>query len=124
MGEWRGPRTPRDPLLTTRAWRQIRQHWIRLRLPCARCGRPIDYDGPRFYVTATGKRRQNPRYLVVGHKVDRYRAKLMGWTAQQINALENTQPECVHCSNRSGAQLGQRVQAARQAQPVDTARRW
>jgi hypothetical protein len=110
VGSWRGPRTGNDPLLTNHHWRKvIRPHWQRLRLPCARCGGPIDYDGAR-YLVVNGKHRLNPRYLVVGHKVDRYLARRMGWTDLQINALSNTQPECQTCSNRSGAQLGQRVQ--------------
>ena len=115
---WRGPRTTRDPLLTTHHWRKVvRPYWQRLRQPCARCGKPIDYDGPRYVVVA-GKRTLNPRYLVVGHKVDRYTAKRMGWTEQQINAIANSQPECQSCSNSSGARLGQRVQAAKLATTV------
>lgn len=114
MNRWQGRRGPADPLLQTHHWRKVvRPYWQALRLPCARCGKPIDYDGPR-YLTINGQRRQNPRYLVVGHKVDRYTARRLGWTDDQINALSNTQPECQHCSNRSGAQLGQRVQQTRQ----------
>lgn len=115
----------RDPLLGTYTWRvTIRQHWVRLRLPCARCKQPIDYAGPRYY-TVRGKRRLNPRYLVVGHKVDRYQAKLMGWTEQQINAISNTQPECARCSHSSGAKLGQRVSAQNvKAQAPEESRRW
>ena len=125
---WRGPKTAasRDPLLHSTAWRRtIRQHWQRLRLPCARCRRPIDYDGPQ-YLVVRGRKKQNPRYLVVGHIVSRYEAKRRGWTEQQINSLTNTQPECVACSNRSGAQLGQRVQRATlsSSQRLDTSRRW
>lgn len=125
MGRWRGPRTPGDPLLTTHHWRTvIRPHWQRLRLPCARCGRPIDYDGPRFLIV-NDRRRLNPRYLVVGHIVSRYEARRRGWTDQQINALSNTQPECQACSNSSGARLGQRVQGSHTAtaQLAET-RRW
>lgn len=114
MPGWRGPRTPPDPLLTTHHWRTtIRPYWQRLRLPCARCQRLIDYDGPRYLTTTTGRRKLNPRYLVVGHIVSRYDAKRQGWTEQQINALSNTQQECQDCSNRSGALLGQRVQQAK-----------
>lgn len=112
MGNWRGPRTPTDPLLTTHHWRHtIRPYWQQQRLPCARCGQAIDYDGPRFYII-NGKRKQNPRYLIVGHKVDRVTARRLGWTDQDINHLSNTQPECQTCSNQSGARLGQRLQHA------------
>lgn len=122
---WRGPRTPTDPLLATTAWRTtIRQYWIRQHLPCARCGRAIDYEGPRYVVMA-GRRRLNPRYLVVGHKVSRAIAKRTGWTEQQINALTNTQPECNHCSVTSGARDGQRAQAKRMAaKRMATITRW
>lgn len=102
---WSKKRAAPDPLLQTHDWRtKVRAHWMRQRLPCARCGKAIDYDGPRYLPTPPGRpRRVNPRSLAVGHKVSRRRAKLLGWTAQQVNALSNTQPECVDCSNRSGA---------------------
>src|SRR5215212_4935515 len=103
---WRGPRTANDSVLTSHHWRRVvRPYWQRRRLPCSRCGRAIDYDGPRYLITASGKRTMNPRALVVGHKVSRYEARRLGWTETQINALTNTQPECQACSNRSGARL-------------------
>ena len=108
---WRGPRTAPDPALTTRSWRELRKHWQRLRLPCARCRGPIDYDGPRFLIVR-GRRRLNPRYLVVGHIVSRRTARILGWSDAQTNGAANTQPECQTCSNRSGAREGQRAQRA------------
>ena len=122
---WRGPRTVNDPLLTSHHWRvTVRNHWKDKRAPCARCGRAIDYDGPRFLVAINGKRRQNPRYLHVGHIVDRYLAKRYGWTEAEINAISNTQPEHAACSNRSGAKLGQKVQRAKHPTMINTASRW
>lgn len=76
-----------------------RAHWQALRLPCARCGHAIDYDGPR--ILPNGK--HNPRYLVVGHIVSRMDALALGWTLERINDLSNTQPECWTCSVTSGA---------------------
>jgi hypothetical protein len=114
----------RDPLLGTYQWRvTIRHYWIRRKLPCSRCHQPIDYDGPRYLVDRRGRRRLNPRYLVVGHKVDRYTAQRMGWTEQQVNAITNTQPECAQCSHSSGAKLGQRIAARPTSRPSD-ADRW
>jgi hypothetical protein len=117
-----------DPLLTTKAWRvDIRQHWIRLGLPCARCGGAIEYGAPRYLA---GTRRVNPRSLVVGHIVGRDQAKRMGWTDAQINALSNTQPECARCSDSSGARYGNRkrgqVRAVlkRARVELDTSRAW
>jgi len=122
---WRGPRTANDPLLTTHHWRvTVRNHWKAKRLPCAVCGRAIDYDGPTFLTTITGKQRLNPRALVVGHIVSRYHAKRYGWTETQINDISNTQPEHRACSNRSGAKLGNRVQRTKQRQIYSTAGRW
>jgi hypothetical protein len=108
---WRGPRkSGKDPLLAKAAhYKRNRDHFIRLRLPCAVCHRPIDYGGPRYI---NGK--QNPRALVVGHIVARYWAKQMGWTDAQINSLQNVQPECQSCSNRTGAKLGSMVQRTKQ----------
>ena len=120
---WRGPRkSGKDPLLAKAAhYKRNRDHFIRLRLPCAVCHRPIDYDGPRYI---NGK--QNPRALVVGHIVSRYMAKRLGWTEAQINALSNSQPECQACSNRTGAQLGQKVQRASRRVRIglDDSARW
>ena len=108
---WRGPKSSgKDPLLARSAhYKRNRQHWQRLRLPCAVCGRPIDYDGPNLI-----DGRQNLRALVVGHIVSRHHAKLAGWSPVQINSIGNSQPECRACSNRSGARLGRMVQRANQ----------
>jgi hypothetical protein len=122
---WRGPRTPNDPVLTSHHWRTVvRPYWQRRRLPCSRCGCAIDYDGPRYLTTPSGKRAMNPRALVVGHIVSRYAARRAGWTEAEINALSNTQPECQACSNRSGARLGQRVRSATSNAPVIYVGRW
>ena len=121
---WRGPRTPSDPLLHGRDRQRIREYWKRSGRPCAVCGAPIDYTGPRFFVVA-GRRAQNPRVLVVGHIVSRRRAKLLGWTAAQINAIGNTRPEGQRCSNQTGAREGQRAQAAAvKAWPATYVSRW
>lgn len=106
---WRGPKSvAKDPLLARAShYKRNKQHWRRLRLPCAVCGRQIDYDSPR-YVNG----RQNGRSLVVGHIVSRYQAKRLGWTEAMINSVVNSQPECQSCSNKSGARLGRQVQRA------------
>jgi hypothetical protein len=106
---WRGPKSAgKDPLLARAShYKRNRQYWQHLRLPCAMCGHPIDYDGPNIIGG-----RQNPRALVVGHVVSRYHAKRMGWSEAMINSVSNTRPECRACSNRSGAQLGRQVQRA------------
>jgi hypothetical protein len=96
---WRGPRKPRDPLLDTPLFRANRATLKRLRLPCAICGRAIDYTKPNAFVA--------------GHIVSRRKAKLLGWTAAQINALTNLRPECRPCSNKSGAREGQQAQRAK-----------
>jgi hypothetical protein len=90
---WRGPRkSGKDPLLAKAAhYKRNRAHFIRLRLPCAVCHRPIDYDGPRYI---NGK--QNPRALVVGHIVARYWAKQMGWTDAQTTHCRTCSPNASH----------------------------
>jgi hypothetical protein len=120
---WRGPKMQaKDPLLARAShYKRNRKHWQRLRLPCAVCRRPIDYDGPNLI---NGK--QNLRALVVGHRISRYHAKRMGWSEAMINSTANTQPECRACSNRTGAQLGRQVQQANAKGKYgrDDSRRW
>jgi hypothetical protein len=89
-----------DPLLRSAAHQANRRYWLTQgaahALPCARCGRTIDYTAPCGH----------PRALIVGHIVSRAAAKAAGWTAAQINARSNTQPECTTCSATSGARSG------------------
>jgi len=76
-------------LLSKAAHHRNRQHWIKKRLPCAICGRPIDYDGPRYI-----NGRQNPAVFVRDHITPRSLARRAGWTEQMINSLANTRPSC------------------------------
>lgn len=116
-----------DPALSTYRWMKVvRPHWQALRRPCARCGRMIDYDSPRYY---TGTRRVNPATLVVGHIVGRDEAYQLGWPDERINDISNTQPEHARCSDRSGAVYGNRKRGRlaliRRTRPdVDTSREW
>jgi 5-methylcytosine-specific restriction endonuclease McrA len=104
---WRGPRKPSNPIRNDRQHRtRNRKYWQTMRLPCARCNGVIDYTGPLYLPSG----RQNGKYLVVGHIVSVADATRLGWTSQQINALSNSQPECLSCSNRSGAKAGRRAQ--------------
>lgn len=113
-----------DPLLTSDYWRKtVRGHWLAKRLPCTRCGRAIDYDGPRL-VVVRGRRKVNPRSLVVGHKVGRHEARRRGWTDAQINALSNTQPECAKCSASSGASYGNRLRQPKKPTTEVTTLKW
>jgi hypothetical protein len=112
---------PVDPALLS--WKHRvhnREHWKSLRLPCARCGCAIDYDGPQYFPNG----QQNLRYLVVGHVVGRVEARQLGWSEAEINDLSNTQPECANCSSVSGARdrQNQRVKPAPIAAPE--ASRW
>jgi hypothetical protein len=93
------PRKPKDPLLDTPRYRANRARLKLLRLPCAVCGKAIDYTQPAAFVA--------------GHIVSRRKAKQMGWTEAQINALSNLRPECRPCSNKTGAREGQQAQRAK-----------
>ena len=96
---WRGPSTPRDPWLDTPRYRRNRAQLKRLRLPCAVCGKAIDYAKAGAFVA--------------GHIVSRRKAKLLGWTEEMANSLANLRAECRSCSNRSGAREGQQAQRAK-----------
>jgi hypothetical protein len=116
-----------DSLLSSRSWTgPIRDYHIGQRKPCARCGGQIDYGAPRIL---PGTNRVNPRSLVVGHKVGRHEARKLGWTDAQINSLENTQAECAHCSDSSGARYGNALRGAplqvvRTRPALDSSRDW
>jgi hypothetical protein len=71
-----------------------RAHWMRERKPCARCGKAIDYDGPRYLADG----RPNPDYLCVGHKIGRADGIRLGMSPAELNDLTNSQPECYSCS--------------------------
>jgi hypothetical protein len=88
----------KDPLLTSALYKRNRAALKRLRLPCARCHRPIDYT--------------QPGQFVAGHLVARHVARRLGWTPEQINAMSNLQAECRRCSFESGAVEGGRARQA------------
>jgi hypothetical protein len=109
---WDRNQDRRDPALDGYAWKQIKQFWRRQHGPCWRCGLPIRYD----------LKWPHPMSLVVGHIVSRAEARRAGWPESAINALRNTSPEHVACSNRSGAQLGRQLQDRKPART--TSDRW
>jgi hypothetical protein len=87
-----------DPALGKQAWKKLRVFWRQQGRPCWRCGLPIRYD----------LKWPHPLSMVVGHIVGRVEARERGWPESRINAISNTLPEHVACSNRSGAQSGRR----------------
>jgi 5-methylcytosine-specific restriction endonuclease McrA len=89
-----------DPALGSYSWKRIRKYWRTLRRPCWRCGQPINYS----------VKWPHPASLVVGHIVSRAEGRARGWSEAMLNALSNTAPEHVACSNRSGAKLGRELQ--------------
>ena len=97
-----------DPLLKGRDWEKIKAHWRSRRLPCARCGRPIDYNQPG-----------RPDSLDVGHIVPRDEAKARGWTRAMINSVANTQPECRTCSRSAGAAYGNHKRGRSRPRPIE-----
>src|SRR5215211_5377033 len=105
----------KDPLLTSALYKRNRAALKRLRLPCARCHRPIDYS--------------RPGQFVAGHVVARHVAKRLGCTPEQINAMSNLQAECRRCSFKTGAAEGGRVRHQRPQRtglgwPLDDSARW
>lgn len=106
-----------DPALSSYHWMKVVRPYHQVRgLPCARCGKPIDYQAKRYI---PGTRKVNPISLAVGHIVGRHEARAKGWTEAQINAISNTQPEHARCSDKSGAEYGN---ALRNPKPFATVR--
>lgn len=99
-------RSSKDPLLSSQLYRRNRAWLRRQKLPCAVCGRSIDYTQPDAFVA--------------GHSVARHKAKLLGWTEEQINALSNLRPECRQCSHRTGAREGNQAKRAKRHRAKQT----
>jgi hypothetical protein len=119
---WRGPRTPSNPLYSSRGWAKVKNHWITLRHPicqaprCLYPGIPISYEKP-----LTRRLSFN-----CGHIVSVRNGLLRGWTQEQIWSLANSRPEHRACNIADGARQGQKAQAAKMAARVNlqTSRRW
>jgi hypothetical protein len=96
-------RSSKDPLLSSPLYRRNRALLKKRRLPCAVCGRAIDYSQPSAFVA--------------GHIMPRWKAKQLGWLPEQINSLQNLRPECRRCSFRTGSREGNQVQRAMRQRP-------
>jgi hypothetical protein len=124
-----------DPTVI-RSWPAIRRYWRHLRQDCARCGKPIQYDEPRYKVIIeNGRKRriENPWALDVGHIIDvlldpRFTGKYI--TTGLIWAPIDTQPEHAVCNRRAGAAMGnaKRKKETRKIMPpvppLKTSREW
>jgi len=107
---------------------QLRAYWRHVeRLPCARCGGQIDYDGPTYvqvWVDGRLKRKGNPFALDVGHKVEADLDK------RKWYAPIDTQPEHARCNRKAGAQYGNRKRGRESMQrkafrvTLRTSQRW
>lgn len=86
-----------DPRLKTPQWERIKQHWRQVRDPCARCGQPIDYDGPRYVVDERGRKRENLMALDVDHILPK------DIDHREVWQVEDTQPCHVFCNRQAGS---------------------
>ena len=87
----------------------VKAYWIRLHLPtcqasvCLLPGVPIDYAPP--YTKRTS--------FNAGHIVPRWKARLLGWSVEQMNSIANSRPEHRLCNMTDGARTGQKRQRAK-----------
>lgn len=119
-----------DPWIP-RPWSAIKRYWKYIRDPCARCGRPIDYDNYRYYwirdETGMEKRIANRWSLDVGHivaRMDDPRFKDGRWDSGAKYCPAETQPEHVHCNRAQGARDGNRARRTRRRTTLRTSREW
>jgi hypothetical protein len=116
------PTKPRSEL-------KLREYWRHMRVRnCARCHRPIDYDGPRMFeiVKRINGRlvrqwKQNPWALDVGHIVEK------DITRKRLYAPIETRPEHAICNRKAGAAYGNRKRGRikrLRAQALRTSRDW
>jgi hypothetical protein len=104
-------------------WRAIRAYWLALRLPCARCGLPIDYDTGRYLKRAGGTKIVNPWLLVLGHVIGRDQVEAAGWSDDGINSRANTQPSMCAAVPRAAQSMCRRYSVrVRTAGPGDAHR--
>jgi hypothetical protein len=88
-----------DPALGTESWKRIRRYWRANPQPCWRCSKMILYSA-RF---------PHPLSLAIGHIIGRKEGRMAGYDEAYLNSLQNTRPEHLECSNRSGGQLAQQL---------------
>lgn len=118
-----------DPTVA-RSWSAIKRYWRYWRLPCARCGKDIDYDGYRYYWVyqrGTPVRICNQWSLDVGHIINRMddpRLHSDRWDSGAKYAPEETQPEHVYCNRSAGARDGNRKRRVKKGTTLRTSRRW
>ena len=116
---WRGPRTASDPGLNSRAWLDVKAHWRAIREPRCQAPRclhprvPVDYDGPYWLYTRSGRRTINRYAFHAGHIVGREQARRLRWPADAIYCIGNSRPEHAACNISAGARRGQIIQARR-----------
>ena len=102
-----------DDLLRGRDWETVKRYWRTgpgKATPCARCGKPIDRT----------LKAPSPWAMDAGHIVDRAKAKALGWSRAQINAITNTQPEHARCGRSAGARAGNAARTNNRARPVES----
>ncbi len=99
---WGAVRPPADPRLKGAAWKRTREHWRRegkrSGLGCWRCGVSLRYD--EWFIPGT--RKVWPNAFTLGHVIGRDEGAAIGYTAEQIDSIGNTRPDCNRCSGRSG----------------------
>jgi hypothetical protein len=84
------------------------------RRPCARCGKPIDYDGSYWIPLPNGRKKINGAAFVAGH--------VIGRAFGGDHSLANLQSEHARCSLQSGAREGNYLRAQRAAARSTTTR--
>lgn len=80
--------------------REYQKRFRAMGLPCAICGRPIDYSLPYYYRDKTGRRRVNKMAFVIDEKIPISKYQQAGYSspAQAAQDFDNLQPAHAICN--------------------------
>lgn len=87
--------------------RLYQQRFKALQLPCAICGRKIDYSLPYYFTDEAGRKHVNMWAFVIDEKIPISKWKEAGYSspAEASNTWENLQPAHAICNAKKGNKI-------------------
>ena len=98
-----------NPRWKTGRRKQYQQRFKALELPCAICGRPIDYTLPYYVTDKEGRKHVNMWAFVIDEKIPISKWQEAGYSSKAAAAddfANNLQPAHAICNAKKGAKTG------------------